>query len=1139
PDHVALVGQITNYKLQITNKAEPFGQVLYAFGAWHLSYKELNEKANQLALLLKEKGVKCDTIVGIMMERSIEMITAILGILKAGGAYLPIDPDYPQERINYMLNDSQAKILLTTKNIAKAIEFDKEVIHLYSPWPSASLNLSEGRHPDFPTSQLPSFPASLPSSLAYVIYTSGSTGKPKGVMIRHRSLVNYVYWAAKKYVKNEKTNFPLFTSISFDLTVTSIFTPLITGNTIVIYAGSPEEGNLIEKIIDDNQVGVIKLTPSHLYMIKDKPTAGKASIIKCFIVGGEKLDSRIAKEIHNNFNGEILIYNEYGPTEATIGCMIYQFDPRADNTLSVPIGKPASNYQIYVLDKNLHPVPRGVVGELYISGVGLARGYLNRPELTAEKFIKGTRGLAPLLYRTGDLAHWLEDGNIEFLGRTDHQVKIRGYRIELAEIENHLLNHEDIQAAVVVVKGMDEGLPGSAIHSDLCAYITAGEKLSVPGIRDYLSKHLPEYMIPSHFVQLDRIPLTSSGKINRSALPAPQFKPGQDYAPPRNPKEQKLAALWSEVLAPGGRPTGTDQVLIGIDDNFFELGGHSLKAIFLAAKIHKEINIKIPLIEIFKTPTIRGLSAYIKGASEDRYASIQPMEKRQYYDLSSAQKRLYILQQMEPDNVVYNMPQLVPLSGETDTQKLERVFKKLIARHESLRTSFHMIKDKPVQEIHEDFDFEVEYLDFKIARVEVKVKDGDEEGTRGLAPLPIEPAATLISSFIRPFDLARAPLLRLGLLKRGDNKNLLMIDMHHIISDGTSQAVLKDEFGLLVQGQVLAPLRLQYKDYSQWQDRENQQRLLKKQEAYWIKELSGELPVLRLPTDYPRPLVQDFAGSSVNFLLNTAETQTLKKLTGKANASLFMTILAVFNVLLSKLSGQEDVIVGTPIVGRRHADLERIIGMFVNTLALRNFPCGEKKFMEFLWEVKARTLDTFENQEYQFEDLVENVPVPRDVGHNPIFDVMLNLLNQEDHTNVMPKIDENPSSLYKHRKGISKFDMTWNVQDLGENLLFSLEYCTKLFKANTIERIIVYFRNILHLLAENSNQKISAVEIITRAEKQRILLEFNHTQSEYPEHQTIHELFEEQVEQTPDHVALVGQITNYKLQITNKAEPFG
>ena len=610
--------------------------VLEAESGLSLTYRELENRAGRLADFLSSSAAHSRGIIGILMERSPQVVTAILGILKAGSAFLPIDHEYPPERIAYMLADSSTKTLVTTtglfKKIEKSIDFEIGTIFLdefdsIGDTGAVDRRSAAGRGDSSPGSApAGKEPASAP---AYVIYTSGSTGKPKGVMIEQRSLVNYVLWAAENYVKEKEVNFPLFTPISFDLTITSIFTPLITGNSVVIYGGW-ERGNVVEEIVDDNKVGVIKLTPSHLNLIRDKKIAADLPCkIKRFIVGGEMLDTRLARDIHSGFNGQVEIYNEYGPTEAAVGCMIHKFDPVNDCYHSVPIGVPAANTQIYVLDKKLRPLPQGAAGEMYIAGAGLAAGYLNRPELTAEKFAnrsyKSNKSdefdKAGKSYKTGDLARWLPGGILEFLGRRDQQVKVRGFRIELEEIESCLIEHKDIKQALVIdrdaVKRAGEDME---MGKELCAYIISDKKVDIVSLREYLFGRLPRHMVPTYFVQVETIPLTPHGKIDRKSLPDPadMIEESVEFQPPTTEKAKILTGIWQEVL-------GVEKV--GIDDSYFSLGGDSINAIQIAARL-QQFKLKLDLKYLYQSPTIRELADYLQSIKKVPFQGVVEGEAR-------------------------------------------------------------------------------------------------------------------------------------------------------------------------------------------------------------------------------------------------------------------------------------------------------------------------------------------------------------------------------------------------------------------------------------------------------------------------------------------------------------------------------
>ncbi|MCU0286404.1 MAG: amino acid adenylation domain-containing protein, partial [Acidobacteria bacterium] len=1082
-------------------------------GGMSITYEELNRKSNQLALLLREKGVEPDMVVGIMAERSVEMVVGLMGILKSGGAYMPINPEYPQERIDYMLKDSNAKVLIINKSEIRnpKLETNPNNQNLNDQNKKrnsgAALVLNfENLNFEFVSNFVLRASNLFSSNLAYIIYTSGSTGKPKGVMIAHNALMNRLNWMQRNYPIGQGDVILQKTTFTFDVSVWELFWWSMSGAALcLLEPGGEKDPGQITLTIERNHISTMHFVPSMLSIFLDYVQANnqakKLSTLKWVFTSGEAL-LPVHVERFNELlprENDVALANLYGPTEATIDVSYFNCLEKKEREV-IPIGKPIDNINLYILDKNFHHQPIGMIGELYILGTGLARGYLNRSELTAEKFINFHHlsfllngrlrwGLHhSKLYRTGDLARWLPDGNIEFMGRIDLQVKIRGFRIELGEIENQLLKHKCIKEAVVVIN------VNTMKDKNLTAYVISTDKLLEIELREYLQQKLPDYMIPSHFVQLEKIPLTPNGKLDRKALPKPELKVSESYIAPKDEIEKKMAVIWSEVL---------DQTVIGVDDNFFHLGGHSLKATILVSKIHKVFQVNVPLAEIFKTPTIRNLSNYIKVADKDRYVSISPVEKKEYYTLSSAQKRLYILYQMDPQGIGYNIPSLLALEGEIDKEKLEQTFRQLIHRHESLRTSFYMINDVPVQRIHEELEFEIEYLAAK--------NTNEREDGRGAPPW---------SPFIRPFELSNAPLLRVGLVKEKGDRQILMVDMHHIISDGTSMNILVNDFMAMYQGENLSGLQVQYKDFSNWQNSEKQVESLKLQGEYWLNEFASEIPALELPVDYPRPAVQSFEGSNIHFEIDKETTVVLKNLALETDVTIYMVLLSLYTVFLAKLTNQEDIIIGSPIAGRRHADLEKIIGMFVNTLALRNFPSGEKRFMDFLREVKEKTLNAFENQDYPYEKLVNQVVINREISRNPLFDVIFLLQNMDIAGINIPGLKLTP---YPYENKTAKSDLRLTGIEEENKLLFTFEYCTKLFKKETVERFIVYFKNIVKSIVADTKRKISDFEILTVEEKKQILFDFNDTEAEYPKDKTIHQLFVEQALESPDHIAIVGE----------------
>jgi len=1049
-----------------------------------LTYRELNRKANQLARVLRDTGVKKESIVGIMVERSIEMIIGILGILKAGGTYLPIECEYPEDRIDYMIKDTGTDLVLTQKQLNEKVKAKDKVINIDDEelYKGNEGNLEQINKSD---------------DIAYIIYTSGSTGKPKGTLIAHYSVSRVVKNNGYLAITDKDTILQLSNYV-FDGSVFDIFGALLNGSILVmINKECVTNINRLKDIIMREKVTVFFVTTALFNTIVDISMECLKDVRKV-LFGGERVSLQHARKALD-YLGQGRLIHVYGPTESTVYATYYHIDRIEDTLGTIPIGSPIGNTQVYIVDKYDNLCPVGVQGEMCISGDGLAEGYLNRPELTEEKFVKNPFEPGKRMYKTGDLARWLPDGNIEFLGRIDHQVKIRGFRIELGEIENSLCKHKAVKEAVVIAKEERDG------SKYLCSYVVGDRQLKVAELREYLSKELPDYMIPSYFMQLEAMPFTPNGKIDRKALPEPGGKidSGVEYEAPRNEVEVKLVKIWEEVLK---------VEKIGANDNFFELGGHSLRATSVAAKIHKELNAEVSLREIFKTPTIRGLSEYIKGLEKNIYASIQPIEEPEvypagYYQASSAQKRLYALQQFEENNTSYNMTGVILVEGKLDTSRLEGTFNSLLQRHESLRTSFELAGEEIVQQVHKEVKFKIRYEEAK--------SDNPLSGDNELSAKEI---GETVREFVKAFDLSKAPLLRVGLIRVQEEKYILMYDMHHIISDGTSMGILIEEFAKLYEGKELPELRIQYKDYAAWQNEMVKSEVMKKQEEYWLKTFEEGIPVLNLPTDYPRPAVQSFEGNCIQFELDEEITRALKRMTKETGTTMYMILLAVFNILLSKYSGQEDIVVGSPIAGRPHADLENIMGMFVNTLAIRNQPKGTKTFRAFLEEVKINALKAYENQDYQFEELVEKLDVKRDMSRNPLFDVMFAMQNTEMGEIAIEGLR---FKKYGRESKISKFDITLDAVETGERIGLSIEYCSRLFNKETIERMTGHLKNIISRVTENPDTELDEIEMLGEEEKQLVLKGFNSTYADYPREKTIQELFEEQVEKTPDNMAAV------------------
>ncbi|MCM3008272.1 plipastatin non-ribosomal peptide synthetase PpsD [Bacillus subtilis] len=1062
------MNQTLHYALeQQAAKTPDQAAVIFEDGA--MTYKELNEQANRIAWELIGRGVKPETTVAIIGKRSPEMLLGIYGILKAGGAYLPIDPDYPEERISFLLEDSGTNILLLQSASLHIPAFTGEIVYLNQTNSGLAHRLSN------PNVNV------LPQSLAYVIYTSGSTGMPKGVEIEHRSAVNFLNSLQSRYQLKHSDMIMHKTSYSFDASIWELFWwPYAGASVYLLPQGGEKEPEVIAKAIEEQKITAMHFVPSMLHAflehIKYRSVPIKTNRLKRVFSGGEQLGTHLVSRFYELLPN-VSITNSYGPTEATVEAAFFDCPPQ-EKLERIPIGKPVHHVRLYILNHNQRMLPVGCIGELYIAGAGVARGYLNRPALTEERFLEDPFYPGERMYKTGDVARWLPDGNVEFLGRTDDQVKIRGYRIEPGEIEAALRNIEGVREAAVTVR-TDSGEP------ELCAYI---EGLQRNEVRAQLERLLPGYMVPAYMIEMKQWPVTPSGKLDRNALPAPGgAADAETYTAPRNVTEMKLSQLWEDVLKNGP---------VGIHDNFFGRGGHSLKATALVSRITKEFDVQVPLKDVFAHPTVEGLATVIREGTDSPYEAIKPAEKQETYPVSSAQKRIYVLQQLEDGGTGYNMPAVLELEGELNPERMDRAFKELIKRHESLRTSFEQdAGGDPVQRIHDKVPFTLQ--------------------TTVLGERTEQEAA---AAFIKPFDLSQAPLFRAQIVKVSDERHLLLVDMHHIISDGVSVNILIREFGELYNNRKLPALRIQYKDYAVWQEGFKTGDAYKTQEAYWLKQLEGELPVLDLPADHARPQVRSFAGDKVSFTLEPEVASGLHKLARENGSTLYMVLLAAYTAFLSRLSGQEDIIVGSPIAGRPHKDLETILGMFVNTLALRTRPEGGKPFVQYLQEVRETALEAFEHQDYPFEELVDKLALTRDMSRNPVFDAMLVVQNNDYEPLYLHDLQMKPAQV-SHL--VSKFDLTLQASEGDGNIHFLFEYSTALFEKTTIERWASHLTNVLSIIGKNPEVTLNHIDILTQEERHQLLNEFNTRQANQYGVQTISQLFEQQAARTPKASALV------------------
>jgi amino acid adenylation domain-containing protein len=1068
------------------------------YGDETLTYRELYERCNALALYLQSLGTKPDSIVGLCLERSNEMMLGIMATVMAGGAYLPLDPDYPDDRLTYMLQDSNVSVVLTQSRfkdrVLALVPANVTVRCLDTEWSEVEARAAALRAEGIALRR-----DVTAGNLAYVIYTSGSTGKPKGALLEHRALVNRIHWMQKEYQLGPRDVVLQKTPYSFDVSVWEFFWPMMTGASVVFaMPDGHKDVQYLQSLIDRTGVTTLHFVPSMLRAYLDHAETACASVRQIF-ASGEALDKASVDRYRAQFPNALL-HNLYGPTEAAIDVTYYDCS-KLEHSF-VPIGRPIDNIQLYVLDPHNQPQPVGVPGELHIAGVGLARGYLNRPELTREKFVANPFEAGARMYKTGDLACWMPDGNIQYLGRIDTQVKIRGFRVEIGEIEARLNQYSGILDSAVIAKGEGSDKQLIAFYR---AKESSGESLvQLPAgeMRAHLLQTLPEFMVPSAFVSVAAIPLSSNGKVDRRALSRMEvtLASTQEYLAPRNDAERKLTNIWAQIL-------GIEPDTIGVNDNFFEIGGHSLRAAQLIARIRAELGVDIPLKAFFSAGTVAQMARFAgtADASETRVIERVDRTKLDRLPLSYAQERLWFMHQLEPDSAGYNLPGAVTVRGPLDSDQLERAFNLIIARHESLRTVFASENGRARQRI-------LDRLDFRLDRIDLS--DRAEPHAEALRICRDDAAA--------PFDLAHGPLIRAKVLRIAAGEHVLMLNMHHIISDGWSIGVLINELRAIMEAYrdgrepELAPLPIQYLDYSIWQREWLQQDgVLDKQLAYWQQKLAGLPESLDLATDFPRPGVQSFAGATQRFAWDAQLTAQLRRLAEQRGGTLYMALLAACNVLLHRYSGQQDICIGSPIANRQYGQTDGLIGMFVNTLALRNQIAPEDSFVAFFDRVRTTCLEAYENQDAPFEKLVDLVRPQRNLAISPLFQIMLVLQN------VDMGAPDAAIERYAVDSGISKFDLTFEFTETPEGLTGSVEYCTSLYKPQTIDRMIAHLELLCRAIVSAPDAEVREFDFIGAAERQRLLVDFNDTRAAYPVDACLHDLFIAKVAEHANDVAVV------------------
>ena len=1059
--------------------------VAVVFEDAQLTYAELNARANMLAHHLRSLGVGPDSLVGVCVERSLDMIVSLLGILKAGGAYLPLDPGYPAERLAYMLEDAAPAVLLTQQHLAGRLPaIGGATFCIDSGWSEvAACGVHNPRA------------CVLPEHLAYVIYTSGSTGKPKGAMLRHRGLCNLVSAQIIAARVTPGQRMLQFASFNFDASTWEIFITLASGATLCMAAREAVMPGSLEGTLQRLRITMALLPP----VVLNTLTHVALPDLQTIVSGGEACSAALA----NAWTSKAAFYNAYGPTEATVYATVAHIGGAL--AAVAPIGAPIANTQVYILDARLNPVPVGVTGELHIAGDGLARGYLNRPELTAATFVPNPFG-APgsRMYRSGDLARYLADGSIEYLGRADTQVKIRGFRIELGEIEAALAQQAGVREALVLAR---EDAPGD---KRLAAYLIMEEgaaPMDGAALRSALLATLPDYMVPAHFIALAAFPLTPNGKVDRRALPAPDGARSDDgYVAPRTPTEEILDGVWAGLL-------GLDRV--GVHDNFFALGGHSLMATQVVSQVRKDCEVELAPGALFEAPTIAQLAQAVDTLRQQQSGgapqALQSVPRPALLPLSLAQQGLWFLDQLDTGRARYNVPLALRLEGALDADALRRALNEIVRRHETLRASFRQQDGTPVQLI-------APVLEIALPLTDLAGLPHAEQESRFKWLMQDEAQA--------PFDLATGPLLRAGLLRLQPQEHVLLLTMHHIVSDGWSVGVLMHELGALYQAYThgqpspLPPLPVQYADFAHWQRQWLDGAVFAQQLDYWRGHLAGAPTLLTLPTDRPRPALQGYCGATHHFTLSASAAGRLYALGRSHNCTLFMTLLAAFNVLLARYSGQQDICVGSPIANRNRSETEGLIGFFVNTLALRSQVDEHMSFAELLAQVRRTALGAYAHQDVPFEQLLDALKPERHLSHTPLFQVVLVLQNAR-----MSDLDTAglcSTSVHVHN-GTTKYDIVLSVTERSGALDCHIEYSTDLFEHATIARMAGHYVHLLESAAASPEARLCDLGMLGAAERRQLLVDWNAPALPVRPVQadTLHALFERQAAQHPDACALV------------------
>ncbi len=1025
-----------------------------------VSYSELDRRSSVTAKLLLERNIAHGTFIGIFMDNHTDIIVAAIGIIKAGCVMVPLYSGYPDERIEAMIDSTNLKTIFAdrrnrgriSRNISDWIIFEEIDFSLEATFDPGSYETLSG-----------------PEDGLYIHFTSGTTGKPKAIVGKNIGILHFLDWEMATFGFTSDFRVAQFTIPGFDPFLRDVFAPLLAGGVVCIPGDSAviQDSEKLLNWLDRFKISVIHCVASLFRLLcYNSLTPENFKHMRFIMLAGERINPSDLTSWFDIFGDRVRLANCYGPTETTQSKVFYLIRPEDVKRESIPIGKPLPGAKVIILDEGQNICQTLVPGEIHIRTPFRSLGYYNDPELNRKHFIQNPFHDDPndIVYKTGDLGRWLADGNLDILGRVDRQVKIRGYRIELEEIESAIAKHPAVAEAVALRQEL------SADNATLAAFITLAkspEALAqdiIHSIQSSLTSALPDYMVPSRFLVIDAIPRNIRGKIDYAILKQKLAEAPRQMEPAANEMERALARIWCQVLSIGE---------VGVTDHFMEVGGNSLKMMSLILKIHKELDIRLSLGDIFQHLTIRSQARLVRQATEEKYFSIEPAEERDYFPATAAQKRIYVWQRVNRRSTGYNLPRVLELLDEPQPQRLEQALASLVRRHESLRTSFTEIDGRPVQRVHRDCEFRLHRID----------------------------SSSTVEDFIAPFDLTIPPLVRVGLLEQPQSKRrLLVADVHHIIADGVSMGILVKDFLDFYNGEEPAPLKLHYKDFALWQEygMAAKQGIIQKQENFWKRELANLPPALTLPLDFPRPDIQSFEGATLTRRFDQGLSRELEQLAIAEEATLYMALLSLYYILLSKWSGQPDIIVGTPTAGRRHPDLEQIIGMFVNTVALRNTMNPGETFRQLLSRVKHRTLDAFENQDVQFDHVVELALPKRDRSRNPIFDVMFVCQDVKDSGGADGQFPR--AAAYNYENRISKVDILLDSYLAHGRVTLKLEYCTRLFKRETMERFLDYYVKIAAQIAADPDLPIAGIRLLDEHEERLLSDSIRQDLDELDEH---------------------------------------